>query len=240
MIRFRFEMRPLPDVSPWGTRLHWFALTDARYWIEIGGHELFRYTSNSEPPYVDYYAARLWEDILTMAADVLEPVPDDLTWLIERDSFALTDEHQDLAYESDACSAALSWHENHTLYTGPIVHAPRIRMWRRTADRDEVTVCWRNPDQETYAAPHTGRVTVPTPEYVAAVGSFDHQVIAAMEHRVTELERTGPPPGIDLDLPALRSEHELRATFHHRALSRTPATDWPTIRSGAATLRALS
>ncbi|WP_370584974.1 DUF5984 family protein [Micromonospora sp. ANENR4] len=45
MIRFRFELYPLDEVSPWGRgqpRLHWFGLTEGWYWLEAGGQELLR------------------------------------------------------------------------------------------------------------------------------------------------------------------------------------------------------
>ncbi|XVU21087.1 DUF5984 family protein [Actinoplanes sp. CA-054009] len=66
MIRFRFELYPLDEVSPWGgeqPRLHWFGLTEGWYWIEIGGHELlhehyldFGYIRNSPD-------VRLWRTV---------------------------------------------------------------------------------------------------------------------------------------------------------------------------------
>jgi hypothetical protein len=45
VIGFRFELRPLDEVEPWGDdppSLSWFGLTDGWYWIEAGGHELLR------------------------------------------------------------------------------------------------------------------------------------------------------------------------------------------------------
>jgi len=72
VIRFRFRLRPITEVSPWGPdrRLHWFGLTDGWYWIEIDGLELLRYTPQTvqrwigdgpaaSTPYVDYYVVRL-------------------------------------------------------------------------------------------------------------------------------------------------------------------------------------
>jgi len=77
VIRFRFILRPVKDVAPWGDErlvLHWFALTEGWYWIEVGDHELLRYSERTlrrwadeegdggvSIPYVDYYAARLWK-----------------------------------------------------------------------------------------------------------------------------------------------------------------------------------
>ncbi|WP_442929507.1 DUF5984 family protein [Micromonospora sp. WMMA1949] len=53
MIRFRFELYPLDEVSPWGRdqpRLHWFGLTEGWYWLEAGGQELLRRTEATRHP----------------------------------------------------------------------------------------------------------------------------------------------------------------------------------------------
>ncbi|MGW4409215.1 DUF5984 family protein [Nonomuraea sp. NPDC004702] len=51
----------------------------------------------------------------------------------------------------------------------------------RHATRDEVAL----------AGPLTGRVVLPTSEFVAAIEDFGRQVITAMEKRIAELERGG-------------------------------------------------
>lgn len=160
VIRFQFKLRPLADVVPWGDDqpvLHWFALTDGWYWIEVGQHALFKYEGGDEPPYVDYYVVRLWEDMLDMAANVLEPVPPDLLWLIERESIGLGDDAADDVF--DAVEAAQEWYGGHCLYTGPLRVAPAIRMWRQVGAKDEVIVAWRNPDDSEvrFAGPEAGR-----------------------------------------------------------------------------------
>lgn len=78
----------------WLCRPHlgWFALTDGWYWIEASQAELFRYSQAAvnamvreqpnaprvsealEIPYEDYQVTRLWEDLLELLPDVLDPV----------------------------------------------------------------------------------------------------------------------------------------------------------------------
>lgn len=64
-------------MSPWGgdqPRLHWFGLTEGWCWIRVGEHELLRCSRLYHPDcYVDYYLARLWEDVIVLNPDVLEP-----------------------------------------------------------------------------------------------------------------------------------------------------------------------
>ncbi|GAB4101642.1 hypothetical protein GCM10028790_06600 [Micromonospora taraxaci] len=85
MIRFRFELYPLDEVSPWGgdrPTLHWFGLTDGWYWLEAGGQELLRRPRQvRRHPFVDYHLARLWEDVNVLTPTVLEPVPEDCAGL---------------------------------------------------------------------------------------------------------------------------------------------------------------
>ncbi|NRQ39309.1 hypothetical protein HII36_46930 [Nonomuraea sp. NN258] len=228
MIRFRYEMRPLTEVSPWGGDrpvLHWFALTEAWYRIEVGGHELFR---------CDYYLARPWEDVLGMTPEVLEPVPPDLAWFVEHEPAGVPDEDPPKAVWD-----ALTWHGGHTLDVSPFHAAPSVRMWRMLGETDEVLVTWHNPEHEdmSFTGPRSGRLTVPTPEFTAAIRDFGQAVVATMAARVAELERTGPPAGVELDLAQLRAEHLRRAGFPDEMLSRTPDTDWATVRRGAALLR---
>ena len=80
---------------------------------------------------------------------------------------------------------------------------------------------------------------MPTEEFLAAVRALDSELITAMRQRIEELERRGGLPGVDIDLPDLRREHEKRAGWLARALNRSPKTDWDAIRQGAARLSPL-
>ena len=57
--------------------------------------------------------------------------------------------------------------------------------------------------------------------------------MTAMGRRVEDLERRGGLPGVALDLPALRREHEDRTHWLARNLARSPQTDWTVIAEGA-------
>jgi Family of unknown function (DUF5984) len=111
---FNFELRPINEITPWGSvsnpdartpehlrhpPIGWFQLTDGWYWIDTGQGELFRYSqaltniTNEKydehrrmlSPYVDYYVMRLWEDLLDMLPWVLGPIPANLAHAISRD-----------------------------------------------------------------------------------------------------------------------------------------------------------
>ncbi|MCX5211089.1 DUF5984 family protein [Kitasatospora sp. NBC_00240] len=248
-LRFRFELRALADVGPWGGErnpdLHWFALTQGCYWIELGGQELLRYSERTlrrwrdeaggdVRPYADYFVVRIWEDVLEILADVLEPVPPDLVTFVSSDlaGHPLWDE-DDLTHEAEAAS---DWHGRRSMYMGPLVNAPQMRWWRTVDDDgDRITVSWSHEPGHRieFAASPAGRLVLPTGDYLAAVAELDGALLAAMEQRVAALEASGPPSGVELDLEHLRHEHRDRAAWLERARARTPATDWPAVRAGA-------
>ncbi|WP_329497577.1 DUF5984 family protein [Kitasatospora herbaricolor] len=248
-LRFRFELRALEDVGPWGDEhrrtLHWFALTQGWYWIEAGGQELLRYSeatlrrwreeSGGEVrPYADYFVVRIWEDVLEILADALEPVPSDLLAFVSGDlsGHPLWDV-EDLTPEAEA---AADWHGRRSMYTGPLVNAPQMRWWRTVDEAgDRITLDWTHEPGHRigFAASPAGRLTLPVKDFLSAVTELDGALLAAMEQRVTALEASGPPAGVELDLAQLRREHRDRSGRLERARTRTPVTDWAAVRAGA-------
>jgi hypothetical protein len=242
VIRFRFELTPLGQVQPWGAdrRLHWFALTDGVYWIDLAGSELLRYAVDIQNPagpahtFVDYYVARFWEDVLTWTPAVLEPAPPDLVW------FVASDQEQWAPNECDEAAAAKVWHDDHALDLGYLRNPPRIRAWRTIVDgADRITVVWRHRSDGDirFTAPE-GTATMTTDEFRRAVADFNRDLMTAMAERVEVVMHTGPPPGVTVDVKELRTEQAQRSTRHSVSLARRSETDWPLVRAGAHHLRA--
>ncbi|MFC0431778.1 DUF5984 family protein [Kutzneria buriramensis] len=73
-MRFHFALTPLDQVRPWASEYwpHWFGLSDGTYWIELFGEKLL---CENDVPYMDYYVARFWEDLLDATHDLLAGVP---------------------------------------------------------------------------------------------------------------------------------------------------------------------
>ncbi|MCC2313633.1 DUF5984 family protein [Cellulomonas xiejunii] len=248
MIAFRFELRRLDDVAPWGDAqptLHWFGLTDGWYWLEVGGDQVLRLAQDDGPhPYVDYEVARLWEDVLALTPAVLEPVPADLVPFVASDRADWPACPQDDEEETPAASAladdlrvtAALWHGEHRLDVGYLRGAPRLAFWRTVADgRDEITVDWRH-DDDRFTVGRARRWTVPTSAYEAAVISLDHAVVSAMSRRVEEVAQRGGLPGVHLDVDGLRREHRERERLRTRHEKHARTTDWDDVRRGAAHL----
>lgn len=258
MIRIRFELTPLHQVTPWGDPqeqvLHWFGLTDGCYWIELDGVVLLRYAPQAAAArqpgdswgrahsYADYYVARFWEDIIALAPSAAEPVPASLASFIASDPSTWHQDVQDSAWmDDDAQVAAATWHEGHSLDFGYLKSAPIIWCWRTVhGDRDVMTVVWRHCrviDGIRWTAGRYAQAVVATAEFDAAVRQFDRDFMDAMTARVRELEGAGPPGVADLDLDALKAEHLDRMTWLGQRLLRPRArTDWPAIHAGAAAL----
>ncbi|MFJ5924343.1 DUF5984 family protein [Kitasatospora sp. NPDC092948] len=252
-IRFRFGLTPLDEVRPWGAGhpvLHWFGLTDGWYCIDLDGHEVLRYTERTvrelrsdtdggQPcPYVDYYVVRLWEDMIELVSEAMEPVPPDLVDIA-------ADISPDWAWQDapDEADAALAWHSAGFLRTGHLRIAPRVRCWRTIiSEADTVALAWEHQADPAgvieFAGPQTGRVTMPTSEFLAAVTDLDRMLLAAMDQRISELEESAPVPGVELDVTELRREHRDRATWLQRARNHEPGTDWEAVRTGLRTLLA--
>ncbi|WP_152546831.1 DUF5984 family protein [Amycolatopsis orientalis] len=234
VIRFHFRLRPLADVEPWGDRsLHWFALTDGWYWIDVDGHTLFHHPSSADtgqPSPVDYYVVRLWEDIQEVLPSLLEPVPADLVDRMTSD--------QDAWYRAgvEDTEAALDWYSGHVMYTSYLAASPHILWWRSVADRDTITVDWRHPTESGVdcTVPRQGRASVPTELFLQAVEEFDRELIDAMDRRITEIEAGGLDPDVRLDIAQLRDEHQRRSGSLAAAMRHVPATDWTAVRKGAA------
>ncbi|RKR91536.1 hypothetical protein BDK92_5935 [Micromonospora pisi] len=243
MLRFHFGLDPLADVPPWGgdqPTLHWFGLTSGWYWIEADRHQLLRYSEQAvrrwdlARPYPHYYVVRLWEDLLVLRWALTEPVPADVVPFVDG-TFGMREfPEYDTGVEVDA---AFGLQSDYHLDMGYLTDAPHIECWRQTdAGPDLVTISQRVPpgDQGTFVGPELLTISVPTADFFAAVHDFDRQLIAAMDERITELERTGPPAGVELDLDALRAEHVNRSRWLAERLAAPRQVDWDQIRSGIA------
>jgi hypothetical protein len=244
VLRFQFELRPLDEVRPWGgerPNLHWFGLTDGWYWIEAEGHEFLRYSAEAvrrwdlERPYPDYYVARVWEDLQVLRWALCEPVPDDLVSFV--DGTTPGRELPDDDYYSECVDAAFDVRGDYLLDLGYLTDAPELLCWRRTAeDRDIVTLRQRIASNRrgTFDGPERLDVAVPTNKFFAAVEDFDRRLMSAMEERLAVLERTGPPPGVELDVAHLRIEHTQRSRWLAQRVAAPRQVDWAEVRAGVA------
>lgn len=255
---FHFELENLEDIEPWGNppdlALSWFGLSAGNYHIKAGMTELLRYSDecvrafrekardDTLTPYVDYYVARLYEDILRMHPHVIEPVPDFLIPYIRRELagenswFQFCQEWLDGHIDRDADTPevweifynATNWIEERYLDTGYLSPSANIWIW---ADNRTVTLQWDNGGKEIDGLPawagERWQFSLSIAQYIHEVQSFHDRFLAAMGERVAEVQRHWARPEIRIDMAQLREEHAFRLQEIDPACFQTRAeTDW--------------
>jgi hypothetical protein len=269
---FHFQLTPIAEIKPWGKKddlsLHWFGLSDGRYWIQIGETEVFRYSkailaayppqdlalaTPSLDPYLDYYVVRLWEDILEIVPDILDPLPAPLVqrmepidqwlqWCQKARSWQGYPEETEETEIPDArremYNEALLWWWDRKLYTGAVRFHPGMRFW---SDGQFVHCLWDSRDsrdprldgQLIWEAVY-GTEVIPVTTFLEAVTSFNIRFISAMAERVHTVQASWPRPEITLDLAQLAREHVQRSEHFAQRLAEVPtrakaATQWERI-----------
>jgi hypothetical protein len=205
--------------------------------------EFLRYSDEAvgswdlERPYPDYYVARLWEDLIVLRWALQEPVPEDLVQFV--DGTFLPREFPEGEFD-EAVDTALGIQSDYALDMGYLTDAPHLTCWRHLVDGSDVVTLSQQitPRRRgTFEGPERSDATVPAAEFFSAVDDLDRRFIAAMQDRVTELERSGPPPAIDLDLQHLRAEQARRSGWLQLRLASRRDVEWTEVRAGVAELR---
>lgn len=264
---------PSPDARTpdWSRRpnLSWFGLTDGWYWLDAGGTELFRYGQahlehwarkhagerwlerTEGLPYVDYQVSRLWEDVLDMLPDVLEPVPQPLVPALRIDGWWTAWEREAAAAlamalpkreAGDLLYCASRWLGKRFLASGYLVSGPDIVIW---SDGQDVHIQWDNRDRLIEGHPAwdalLGQHTMPVEAYIEEVRSFDARFIRRMRDRVAMAQAEWARPDVALD-PHLASEHRDRSQWLSRRLKRgaqREPIDWDAVLAAIARIEAL-
>ncbi len=255
-ILFNFQLGSVTDVAPWGEgrdRLHWFGLSDGWYWLDVAGAQLFRYSDElvvseepwcsepSSPPYVDYYVARLWEDVLDMLPAILEPVPEVLGrriadggrwsgWLERAGRWMERSEDEACR---DTYEQAVGWWDARAMDTGYLRHGPDI--WICTVGAN-VYIRWDNREailggKPVWAAVE-GEETMSVDDFLQEVRSFDAQFMRTMAERVSTVPNYWGRPDMVFDVGALEREQLDRSRWLTVSLDRAgqpPGTDWDAV-----------
>jgi hypothetical protein len=106
------------------------------------------------------------------------------------------------------------------LAAGHLVRAPSLQMWRCN---DELHLHWKSAQGESetpaWSSPN-GRATTNASAFREELIKFDRELIAAMESRVSEIERNWNRPEITIDVEDLRRDHADRALSLQRTFER--------------------
>lgn len=240
-LQFRFELRPVADVAPWGRpdnrSLSWFGLTDGWQCLETVGGRLLEYARPFEAGgrrWVEYQVARLFEDLLEIWPWVSDPVPKDIAsqffeWYSGAGAsrIASTVDPDAQVLQSQACA----WWHDRQLHFNHLTLAPELHIWRTGSD---VNLLWHAMGMDAagprWAVQHA-RVIASFAEAQGAVEGFSRVLLSAMAERVAAIERNGwERSDCSLDIVKLVAEQRERETRAAVDLTRTLETDWDAVR----------
>jgi hypothetical protein len=258
---FQFELHPVDQIQPWGgpadPNLDWFGLTGGQYWIQAGAHRLFEYSKAAQarsnvPRFCDYQIVRLYEDVIGLAPNALEPVPEELRRYISLDEskpwnhyWAKWCESMDaIGASQDAMSLlddAGPWIGRRTLDSAYLTPSANIVLW---SDQDSVHIQWDNRNkllQECQAwSTQFGSWQLPRAKFMDEVRSFHDRLMEQMAQRISQVEAGALTGSVRLDLEGLRREQHIRSQPIERNLGQPiPPTDWPLVIAAIRSLEAV-
>lgn len=240
---FEFELRPIEAIPPWGTpsnlSLSWFGLTDGFYRLKMGDQYLLNYTNEiighwkhqypelnflPKPTWVDYQVVRLWEDILDMLPYILEPLPNELIAILEKndsDTEKWKDKLASCLKNEDAFWNATAWIDQRHLDSAYLSHGAYIRMWMAN---DEVCIKWDNKACVVEGIPvwsaQQGICRMPAAIFLQEVHSFHERLMNAMEERIATILENKGINSVYIDLKHLSEEQEDRKQWLGNALAK--------------------
>lgn len=232
----KFELKSYDEIALWGSRdesfyLHWFGLTDSYYWLDFNGIELLRYNDSfineninaTRLPYVDYQFSRIYEDLIDILYDILEPIPNEVFNLIDKPNGVehykeklniwlekvIVDEDKDYDYKYDEIYyPACTWLYNRRLDFGYLVESPDIYFLR---NNDDIHIKWYcekrySNGYEMWAA-KDGCCTMKVDTFINEVFEAFEDFMSSIAKRIYEIENKYPFDGVTIDLNALKKEH---------------------------------
>lgn len=241
-----FTLTPLPAIQPWGQppdlELHWFALSDGAYHLDLGDVRLLEYRPElGWPRYVEYQVARLHEDLLGMLPHVLQPLPADVVGRLPGGSLgaahrAFRERHADIYARSEDVDSAMEVFQERLLDSLYLQPGFGVWMW---SFGTTVVIEWDNRDclldrREVWTA-SVGRYELDRSAFLGELESFDRRLMSAMNERIESLGRGEYRPEVKIDLASLRADHADRSTWLATALKRqAPVVDWQAVGRGLA------
>jgi Family of unknown function (DUF5984) len=260
---FDFILRPLKEVNPLGQppnlTLSWFWLTDGFYRLKVGSHYLLNYSDDyvkycienfpsfPETSFVDYYIVRLWEDILDILPDVLEPIPEELCRFLEmsetdwdswRDKAVDWEEAQIKSGQSEddpfnIFCIAVELRRSRYLPSGHLQNSPRIWVWSTDST---VNISWDNQGIQDAGinvwSALRGNYQMHRDDFLKEIYAFHEKLFFEMGQRVEAICNDRELPEIYIDIEHLNYEQSDRATWLNAALSKTPTfNNWQDVRS---------
>ena len=217
MVEFRFRLRPVSDIVPWGepgrATLSWFGLSDGWQCLDTAQGRLLAFAEPDQQgeTWLGYQVARLFEDLLGLWPVVAEPVPEDVVARLSawRDAGGHDRRDVDDPQSLDLWEDATGWWERRSLDFHHLTQAPELTFLRIGP---YLHVDWRAPEP-TWAVPRAD-IVLPFADAHRAVARFCEDFLAAMAERVDAIARDGwRREDCTVDVPGLAAEQGERATW---------------------------
>ena len=254
MALFEFSLDDVASITPWGDgdklSLSWFALTLGTFHMQVGEQTLFRYTDaivahlDSTEIHAEYQLASVARDMLGSYASGVAVLPrffEDLA--ADRSLFEnlSAPDNSDEKIDDDVWYNAWRWVGERSPWTRYFVANPKLMFVRIGGN---VHIRWDNRDRDI------DDINVWTAEYgehVLSVDDFEREhrdfanrLLAAMIHRIDDIEAGRSKPQIAVDVPALRAQHETwRLEFAANFRSDTMDIPWPVAEAAIRSIAAI-
>lgn len=217
-MRFRFQLLPTEEITPWGKppeqALSWFALTDGYFYIDTDAGPLCCYSPavykrfDSQQPGLQYQVAGMARCVLDVLSAAIAPVPQALQDLMAdwpRFSSQLRAEE-----DSEEGYTASRWLGERSGGPDFFLSSPRIYFVRIG---DDIQVCWDHraaltDGEPTFSGPQVGSVLVPLADFLAEARRFADGLLGAMETRFDNLESGACSTQIEVSVETLRLHHK--------------------------------
>lgn len=207
-----FSLGSLSEIVSSEPMLSWFRLSDGVFDARVGAHSLYA----PPPGGVDYYVARLWEDLVRVEPFAVEVVPARLADLIADPPTwqKAVDQLLERSPDASRTGGTLAWWARRVVDSSYLTDGPTLRFIR--VDTNVRII--RTVDRERSVA------VVAAQQFASEMSAFDRRLIAAMATRLDELDnmRLIPPS----ELEQVRFDHMRRANYRFQTLSHHVPTDW--------------
>lgn len=247
-----FEFVPVEDLRSADGNLTWFELsygyihfnTDPDPLLVYSDEYLARHRAAGDMPAghadIQYYIARLWEDVAGALPELFEPVPRSILDRVEpyldrwRDWQKRTDAFLDRTPEIDQDSEKVArflelahgWYRE--LDAGYLRSPPAIIGW---SDETHVHVRWDNTDVVEDGVPvwkaSCGRFCIAKDAFFDELKAFHRSFMAGMASRIDAASQLPPESGITVDTPALFAEQRDRTALLDMTITRPPVRSGP-------------
>jgi hypothetical protein len=224
---FEFELLPVEDVVPWGKgddrSLSWYALTDGWFRMRLGEHVLFEYSDeilahwNTADRGAQYMVVAYARDILQCVAPGIAPLPPFFAKLAtDWDLVArLRSDSEDDIY------TAFRWLGERSPWISYLNAGPEFAFIRTG---DDVQIHWDNRrltiDGIRAWTATEGSYVLPVDEFLRECRGFADRLLEAMKERIDGIEAGTMRPQIEVDVAALREQHERFRTEFAQDLER--------------------